>query len=88
MSGDVAETGDRKRVYRRMISMERDGEVWAFAADEVCGIVPLGKEQLTVDISEDVKAATYATGATDIDGRTMIQLDDQLIFQSLARSIR
>jgi chemotaxis methyl-accepting protein methylase/chemotaxis signal transduction protein len=77
-----------RRVYRRMLSLAQDDQRWTFAVDQVCGIHAIAQEAITPPTLSDAKATTYACGVSELEGHPVLHLDTQLLFSSLARSVR
>ena len=74
--------------YNRLLSIQKDGQVWTFPVDEVYGIyrVEVGEiENVPVTVSKST--ANFLRGVVPWKGKTISYLDEELLFSSLERSV-
>lgn len=73
-----------RRVYQRMVLIERDRQAFAFRVDEVFGVVRFEVEEMqTVPVTVSKSLATYTRGLFRLQEQQVGLLDDDLIFHSL-----
>ncbi len=77
-----------RRIYKRMITLEVQGETWSFPVDEVADIAYIYESDVTPVPSSDSESAIYSRGSTTIDERIINILDLQLLIASLRRGIK
>lgn len=86
--GEERKTKDAKESQVSMMVIERDGDVWAFAVSEVCGIIhhdPGLMQNVPVTVAKS--AANYLRGVFVWRENRVGLLDDELLFFSLRRSV-
>ncbi len=73
-----------RRVYRRMVQIEREGNSFTFRVEEVYGVVHFETAQMqAVPVTVAKSLATYTRGLFSLRGQQIGWLDDELIFHSL-----
>lgn len=85
---EVNEQRESKEGYQRMIVIARDAERWVFPVDEVIGIQhfdPSAVSNVPVTISKS--SSSYLKGILFHDDHSIGYLDENLLFNSLARNV-
>ncbi|QDU61833.1 CheW-like domain protein [Planctomycetes bacterium Pan216] len=78
-----------RRVYRRLVVIERDGDRWAFPVDEVHGVRRFPKSQRkAVPVTVAKTGDTFTRTVVPWDDRDVGVLDEQRLFTALQRSVR
>lgn len=72
--------------HSRMVVVEKPGNTWVFAVDELYGIHRLHRQELRDAPRHQAQA--YAQGIFSWHGGTVTYLDDELLFTSLARKVQ
>ena len=73
-----------RRVYPRMILIQRAGDAFAFRVDEVYGVVPFETENMqAVPVTVGKSLATFTLGLFRLQEQSVGYLDDELVFHSL-----
>ncbi len=73
-----------RRVYPRMILIQRGADAFAFRVDEVYGVVPFETEGMqAVPVTVGKSLATYSLGLFRLQDQPVGYLDDELVFHSL-----
>ncbi|MDZ8053054.1 MAG: chemotaxis protein CheW [Aulosira sp. ZfuVER01] len=73
-------------VHSRMVVVEKTGNAWVFAVDELYGIHRLHRQELR-DTPQN-QTQTYTQGLFSWQGHTVSYLDDELLFTTLARKVQ
>jgi len=84
----AAEGGGESKVYPRLVVIARQGQRFAFAADEVLGVHRLPPEALRAlpaTVARSLRALT--TGIFPLEGRTVGLIDEEKLFAALTRSL-
>lgn len=75
-------------VYKRMISIQQKGQNWVFPVSEVHGILRCNSSVLqNVPVTVAKSTANYLKGVIRWEGRDVGYLDEELLLESLKRSI-
>ena len=79
---------DRHRAYPRMVVIQRGGDRWVFMADEIQGTCRFRPDELNnVPVTVANAAASYTKGVLNWQDRSIGVLDEELVFNSLGRSV-
>ncbi len=87
ITGEEGETAVRK-VYPRLVVVSRDGQRFAFPADEILGVhrFPLAAvQELPATVSRSIRALT--SGILPWQGKTVGLLEEEKLFAALSRSL-
>lgn len=80
---------NERAIYRRMITVHENHEIWVFPVDEIIGVQHVYVENINSSVPPNLKAATYAESIITIPGnQTIVCLDHRLLFDSLRRNVR
>lgn len=75
-------------VYERLVEIEKEGEHWTFAVDEVYGILGFDLDKIeNVPLNVVKSKENFLKGIFTWDDKSVGWLDTNLIFHSLKRSI-
>ncbi|MBZ9935260.1 chemotaxis protein CheW [Mesorhizobium sp. BR1-1-16] len=86
--GPSSQRSDRIKTFARIVVIGREGRRLAFPVDEVHGIHRYAEADLTATPATIGKAAArFATAMISWQGRSVGRLDDQLVLDTLDRSI-
>lgn len=84
----VLKLSDIQKVYKRMISIQQKGQNWVFPVSEVHGILRCDSTILqNVPVTVSKSTANYLKGVIRWEGRDVGYLDEELLLESLKRSI-
>lgn len=89
--GIEGETGGQQKetVYKRMVVIQREREILVFPVDEIYGIHRLSPESLQNTPVALSKANTdYSRAIFEWKGRSVLLLDEAIVFETLGRSIQ
>jgi len=79
---------EQKTGHKELVVLNRDGDRWAFVADEIEGIHRIAADELTnVPVTVAKATSRYTKNLFRFDNRNVGYLDDELIFYSLKRSV-
>jgi chemotaxis-related protein WspD len=78
-----ANANGMNRAYRRMVVVEKDGNPWAFAVDEVLSMHRFSPEDI-VPLPDPEKTSK---GIVEWEGKTFDVLDENLFFKKLEQSL-
>ena len=86
---ELTSEDERKRGFSELyVVVEREKKTWVFSADEVLGIVSCNKKEIENVPVNLVKSSTnYLKGIFYWEKRHVAILDDELILQSIKRSL-
>lgn len=77
-----------RKVYERLVVIEKSGEFWVFPVDEVHGMHRFDQDELqNVPITVARSGSSYTKGLFPCEDMTVAYLDDELLFYSLKRSV-
>lgn len=79
----IVQPGAINRVYRRIVVVEKDGNPWAFAVDEILSMQRFSPEEV-VPLPDPEKASR---GIVEWNGKTFDVLDEDLLFKKLAQCL-
>lgn len=78
----------QRRQYARLIAIRKGEERWTFPVDEVLGLIRFKKASIqNVPVTVSKSTANYLQGVLQWEGKNIGLLDEELLFQSLRRSL-
>ena len=84
----VKEKNKNSNSFQRFLEIEYQNDNWVFCADEIYGIYHFEESQLTnVPVTVSKSAANYLKAIVQLDDKHIGLLDEELLFQSLRRSL-
>ena len=87
LTGDVGESPERK-IYKRMIVLNKNGERFVFAVDEILGIYRISQDnQKKAPATLTGSAAAHTLCVLNIGKKTVGFLDEEKFFESLKGSL-
>lgn len=85
---EAGHVGGRRRQYARLISIRKGEEQWTFPVDEVTGVIRFKNSQIqNVPVTVAKSTANYLHGVMQWEDKNVGLLDEELLFQSLRRSL-
>lgn len=85
---EILQTKGQRRQYSRLIAIRKGEERWTFPVDEVFGVMRFKKGVIqNVPVTVAKSTANYLRGVMVLEGKSIGILDEELLFQSLRRSV-
>ncbi|MCE5316301.1 MAG: chemotaxis protein CheW [Parachlamydia sp.] len=85
---DIPQPKAQRRQYSRLIAIRKGEERWTFPVDEVFGAIRFKKGAIqNVPVTVAKSTANYLRGVMLWEGKSVGILDEELLFQSLRRSL-
>lgn len=82
-------TATGQLAYERLLVLSDEGDRWVIPADEIWGVYRLPHSHLQEAPATIARAAdSYSKGLFDLGGRRVGYLDEELVFNTLKRSLR
>ncbi len=76
------------RIYKRMLTLEAEGQTWSFPVDEIVDIRNISESDVTPRSKQDCTDAIYSRGTSAVQGRPVLLLDHTLLLEGIRRSIQ
>lgn len=85
---EVSQPSSHRRQYARLIAIRKGAEHWTFPVDEVLGVIRFKKGQIqNIPVTVTKSTANYLQGVLQWEDKNVGVLDEELLFQSLRRSL-
>jgi chemotaxis-related protein WspD len=80
---------EKETVYKRMVVIRREEQIWVFPVDEIHGIHRLDPQSLqNIPVGLSRRARDYCRAIFEWEGNSVVFLDEALVFATVARSIK
>ncbi|MGC9195721.1 MAG: chemotaxis protein CheW [Syntrophobacteraceae bacterium] len=78
---------EKQTVYKRMVVIQREGQVWVFPVDEIHGIHRVDPQSLqNIPVGLSRTGGDYCRAIFEWEGKSVVFLDEALVFDTLGRS--
>lgn len=84
----LLEIGTKLDVFKKMVAIEKEGDLWVFPVDEIEGILTLNRSDIENVPTNILKSAVnYLKGIFKIENKVVGLLDEELLFIGINRSL-